>query len=130
MPSQPLPCCWANAGHIEMVSINRVDQAVLLLRERLERLAMRRGMASNRSASPTRPDMIDPLSAVRTLGDRGTFTQAEIRRALVKALLADALGSKLATTLEFQALSDQVADILEDSTAGQALLARAIKELG
>lgn len=112
-----------------MVSIGRVDQAVLLLRERLERLDAQRTKGGSRTDGAKRSDIVDPLREVRALGDRGTFTAAEIRRALVRTLLGDALGPRLATSLEFQALSDQVADILEGSEAGRDLLARALQEL-
>jgi len=112
-----------------MASIGRVDQAVLLLRQRLERLDAQRTKGGSRTDGAKRPDIVDPLRAARALGDRGPFTAAEIRRAFVRTLLADALGPSLVTSLEFQALSDQVADILEGSEAGRDLLARALQEL-
>jgi hypothetical protein len=112
-----------------MTTVNRIDQAMLLLKERLRRLQERASDTAAKPGSATRTDKADPLLPLRQLAARGSVTQGELRRALVRTLLTDSLGEELGGSLEFQALADQVVRIVEDSEAGRALLARALEEL-
>ena len=111
-----------------MSSINRIDQAVLLLRARLESLGRRNG-GVNPSLSATSA-AIDPLAGVRALTRQGQVPVEELRKAMVRLLLAEAFGEKLSGSLEFDSLADQVVHILEGSDAGRDLLMRALAELG
>lgn len=112
-----------------MASINRVDQAILLLKDRMRRLQERTGSAAARTGSAQRGGKADPLVPLRKLVGEGRIGEGELRRALVRTLLADSLGEELVGSLEFQSIAEQVASILEDSDSGRALLASALKEL-
>jgi uncharacterized membrane protein YebE (DUF533 family) len=107
-----------------MTSIGPVEQAMLLLKERLRRLGEQPGTANKREAASA-----DPLAPVRALARHPRKADDEVRKALVRALLADALGPGLATSLEFQKIADKVARMLEESDVGQRLLSDAVREL-
>lgn len=110
-----------------MSSITRIDQAVLLLRDRLKRLNERASPARSSQAHPT--GRSDPLVSLRQLVQQGGIAPDELRKGLVRTLLADSLGQELADSLEFQSISDQVLRILEGSDAGRALVEKALSEL-
>lgn len=112
-----------------MSSISRIDQAVLLLRDRLDKLGASKGAAPGARVTGIKPSGLDPLAPIRGLAQAQVSGQ-ELRKALVRLLLADALGQEVVGSLEFQSIADQVTDILENSEAGQELLLRALQELG
>jgi len=112
-----------------MTAINRVDQAILLLKDRLGRLQQRAAGQTAATRGKTTGGKADPLASLQQLVRRGGITQGELRRALVRALLADAMGEQLIVSLEFQSTADHVLGLLEDSEAGRALLADALTEL-
>lgn len=78
-------------------------------------------MESRRHARPQRRS--------RQLAQQGRIEPDEMRKALVRTLLADSLGEDVAGSLEFQSISDQVLRILEESDAGRALMVRVLDEL-
>ncbi len=113
-----------------MTNISRVDQALLLLKDRLRRVQERGGKnASATSASASRAANFDPLASVRSLARQGQVSEQNIRRALVGGLLTDALGEELVATVEFQSLVSHVLRILEDSEDGRQLLAASTTEI-
>lgn len=112
-----------------MTSVTRIDQAVLLLRDRLKRLNERSAVSSSASARQARSSRVDPLVPLRQLVQQGRIGQEELRKALVRTLLANALGEELADSLEFQSISDQVLRIIEENGACRDLLAKALGEL-
>jgi hypothetical protein len=109
--------------------IGRIDQAVLLLQDRLEKLARRDGTAAGQIMRGQAADA-DPIEQLRGLRQSGRLAPDELRRALVRSLLADTLGTTLAGSLDFQALSDQVSDMLSEHEEGRALLDRALEDMG
>ena len=114
-----------------MTSLNRVDHAVLLLKERLRKLgegSVKRDAAATGSA--TRAETGERLAPIRQLLRQRDIGEHELRRAFVMALLAESIGEGLATSLEFQAVSDQITRLIEDSDGGRDLLERALSELG
>lgn len=112
-----------------MASIGRIDQAVLLLQERLARLGNRKGEAASEIESGRVADT-DPVRQLQALSRRGQLAPDELRKALVRALLADTLGNALGSSLEFQGVADDVAKILAENERGRELLDHAIAELG
>jgi hypothetical protein len=112
-----------------MSTVSRVDQAILLLQDRLRRLQERSPGAAAKASTATRREKADPLVPLRQLARRGGIAEGELRRALVRILLADSLGEELVGSLEFQSVAEQVARILEGSDAARALLAQALTEL-
>lgn len=112
-----------------MTTVNRVDQAILLLKERLRRLDGRTAGGAAKAGAAARGSTADPLVPIRQLARRGGIADRELRRALVRTLLADSLGEELVGSLEFQSVADRVTQILEDNDAGRALLVRVLAEL-
>jgi hypothetical protein len=113
-----------------MTQINRVDQAILLLKERLKKLGERKGPEGRSAVGAARTDSEHRLAPLRQLARQGNIAEQDLRRAFVRTLLADSLGEDLANSLEFQALANQVTQLLEDNEQGQDLLNRALAELG
>lgn len=114
-----------------MTSFNRVDHAVLLLKERLRKLSENKGRrASGAASSATRTESDNRLTPIRQLKRQRDIGDQELRRALVRALLADSLGEELTTSLGFQAVADEVVRLIEASDGGRDLLERALAEMG
>lgn len=113
-----------------MTQISRVDQAILLLKDRLGKLGERKAGAARGGAAAARPDAENRLTPIRHLARQGEIEERDLRRAFVRTLLADTLGEELATGLEFQAIADRVTVMLEEDEAGRDLLNRALAELG
>jgi hypothetical protein len=109
--------------------IGRVDQAILLLKERLRRLGERKSKSVHGNAAAARPESESRLEPIRQLARQRDIGERDLRRAMVRTLLADALGEQLATSLEFEAITARVTTLLEDSEAGIDLLDRALAEL-
>lgn len=113
-----------------MTSPVRIDQAVLLLRDRLRRLNAKEGSAPASQSGKARAGHADPLVPLRQLVRQGRIGKEELRKAFVRTLLGEALGEELLNSLEFQSISDQVLNILENSEAGRELIEAALAELG
>lgn len=112
-----------------MTQISRVDQAILLLKERLRKLGQDGAGRTQSGASAKRAESENRLAPLRQLAAHGDIPERELHRAFVRTLLADSLGEELATGLEFQSIADQVTRMLEDSESGRDLLNRALAEL-
>jgi hypothetical protein len=112
-----------------MTAINRVDQAILILKDRLDRLNRRTAGPAAGTRGKAGEGGADRLAPLQQLVRRGGIAQEELRRALVRTLLADAMGDRITVSLEFQSVADHVLRLLEDSDAGRALLADALAEL-
>lgn len=113
-----------------MTSIGRVEQAIILLKDRLRKLDERGRAAGTGSGAVQHSGETDALQSLRELVRLGQIDEHELRRAFVRTLLADALGEELVGSIEFQSIADQVSRMLEDSEAGSELMARALSELG
>lgn len=117
-----------------MTNIGRVDQAIVLLKDRLRQLNARGGQSASANSAgasaASQAARADPLQSLRELVRRGQIDQREIRRAFVRTLLADSLGEGLVGSIEFQSIADEVSRLLEESEAGRALLDSALVELG
>jgi len=113
-----------------MTSPVRIDQAVLLLRDRLRRLNTKDGAATSARAGKAQTGRGDPLVPLRQLVQQGRIGEEELCKAFVRTLLSESLGEELLGSLEFQSISDQVLQMLESSDTGRVLLATALAELG
>ena len=109
--------------------IGRIDQAVLLLQERLQKLGSKGGAKAGQATVGQAADF-DPIEKLRALRKNNKLGHDELGRAFVRTLLADSLGTTLAGSLDFQAVSDQVSKILYESEEGRALINRALTEMG
>ena len=111
-----------------MTNINHVDQAILLLQERLRRLRSgeNSGVAKNgrvQSRTPRPPAQLRNVLAVEGVPPR------QFRRAMIRSLLSDAFGDAVTNDLSFQGIADQVTDILEADPEMATLLDRAIEQI-
>lgn len=113
-----------------MSSVGRIDQAIVLLRERLKTLNSAGGRSSAAQSGIVGTSAGDALMPLRELVCQGRIGQEDLRKAFVRTLLADALGSDVTASLEFQSIADEVARMLENNEAGQNLITRALAELG
>ena len=113
-----------------MTQIGRVDQAILLLKDRLRKLGERKTSEAKTATGTARAESENHLAPIRQLARQGEIADQDLRRAFVRTLLAESLGEELATGIEFQAVADQVTRMLEDSDSGRDLLNRALAELG
>lgn len=109
-----------------MTSVGRVEQAILLIKDRLRKL----GEQSAGAAASSGREAVDPLGPVRMLARQPSCNEEDLRKALVRGLLAESLGPALVTSLEFQNITDKVTQMLEESEAGRQLLADALREIG
>lgn len=112
-----------------MNTIGRVDQAIILLKERLRKLGENKAGQAGTAASARQAEGAGALDPIRQLVQKGQIGEEDLRRALVRTLLADALGEELVGSIAFQSVADQVARIIEDSEGGRELMARAMAEL-
>ncbi|MBN8501791.1 MAG: hypothetical protein J0M19_11630 [Sphingomonadales bacterium] len=113
-----------------MTQISRVDQAILILKERLQRLG-ERGAGGVRSAqTPVRADAHGRLEPLRQLARRKDIAATDLRRAFVRTLLAESFGDEVTNTLQFQEIADRVTKALEENQTGLELIDRALAELG
>jgi hypothetical protein len=112
-----------------MTSVNRVDQAILLLQDRLQRLQERKGAKAERSGGAHRTGKTGALAPVLRMAQQGGLSDEDLRRALVRTLLSGALGAELVSSFEFNSAADQVLRIVEGSEAGRELLMRALSEI-
>jgi len=113
-----------------MTSINRVDQAVLLLRARLEAMGARNSEGHAQSAVASSAGSMDALAPLRALVGQGQLAESDVHKAVVRALLTASFGESLSASLEFHAIADQVTEMLERDEAGRELLIKALRELG
>lgn len=112
-----------------MASVGRIDQAILVLKDRLRRLGEGSGQAAAGVSRSVSAGEANPLVPLRQLVRQGRLSREDLRRALVRTLLAESLGGELAANLEFQSISDRVTRMLEENEVGRQLLDHALREL-
>lgn len=111
-----------------MSSISQIDQAIILLRERLKQA---RKQASGAPSTPIRVQSLSaqPVEQLRRLLSVEALPPRELRRALVRSLLTEALGEAVAHDLSFQSLSDRVATMLDEDEDTRRLIDEAMREI-
>ena len=111
-----------------MTRINQVDQVLLLLRERLQRLERNRASTSRRPGKSSQPTA-RPLARLQATEALEQLSSDDLGRTIVRALLAEELGDGLANDPAFQAVIADVARIIGESDEGRTLMERAAREL-
>jgi len=111
-----------------LTRIGGVDQILLLLREQLQRSDTKRGRRSGAAAALDRVS-VRPLERVRALAALDALEPDELRRTLVRGLLAENFGDALDNDVAMQAVVDDVVRILADTPGGPELIDRAIAQL-
>ena len=111
-----------------MTRIGHVDQVLLLLRERLQRLDRSRSGRSDRGGSARRPTA-PPIARLQAIAAVDALPDHELRRTLVRALLAEEMGEAVASDPAFQGLADEVFRVIDASDDGRALIDAAARRL-
>lgn len=112
-----------------MTSISSVDQAIILLRERLRQVRKQGKSAGAAPSIRVQSRSAQPLDQIRRMLAVESLPPRDIRRALVRNLLAEAFGDAVANDLSFQAIADQVTAMLDEDAETRALLDRAVAEV-
>ena len=112
-----------------MARINNVDQALLLLREQLQRSERSGPAARKRRSGAAREASPRPIDRVRALAALDTLSDDDVKRALVRGLLADQLGDGVTNDARFQQVVDEVVRMLLDAPEGRTLLDGALEQL-
>lgn len=111
-----------------MTRISGTDHVLLLLREQLDRLARKRATQSGKTRSMP-IGTPEPMARLRARAATDGIGEDELKRALVRGLLAQQLGDSIANDPAFETMASDVARMIADSDEGRALLARALAQL-
>jgi hypothetical protein len=112
-----------------MTTIGPIDQAVLLLRDKLQRLNAMTGAALGQAAAAQGTES-DPIQRLRVLQQQGRLNSEELRKAFVRTMLSDAFGEAVASSLQFQEISEAVVKTILSNEHTVALLDKALAEWG
>lgn len=111
-----------------MTNISQIDQAIVLLRERLRQMR-------NQSAAPAsklvkvQSRSAQPVGQLRGVLSMDGVPRRDLRRALVRSLLSEAFGDAVSNDLSFQAVADRVTDMLEADPETAIMLDRAAEQI-
>jgi hypothetical protein len=111
-----------------MTRISNADQVLLLLHEQLDRLARKRSAGSTRARSPS-VGTPEPMARLRARAAQEGIAEEDLKRALVRGLLAQQLGDAIANDPAFEVIAGDVARMIGESEEGRALLDRALIQL-
>lgn len=112
-----------------MTKVGNVDQVLLLLREQLQRSGRGRGTTAKARATQAEASSASPLDRVRALAVLDTLDEEELRRAVVRGLLAEQFGEAVGNDPALIAIVDQVSRIIDETPEGRALMDRALAQL-
>jgi hypothetical protein len=112
-----------------MTRVGNVDQVLLLLREQLQRSGRSRGAASKARAGRAEASSARPLDRVRALAALDTLEEDDLRRAVVRGLLAEQFGEAVGNDPALIAIVDQVSRMIGEMPEGRELMDRAIAQL-
>lgn len=112
-----------------MTRIGNVDQVLLLLREQLQRSGTTRGAAAKAGAAQAGAVSARPLDRVRALAALESLEEEELRRAVVRGLLAEQFGEAVGNDPALIAIVDQVGRIIGETPEGRDLMDRALAQL-
>jgi hypothetical protein len=106
-----------------VTGIGRVDQAVLQLRAQLQRLARER---AGRRAGAERPGP-GALERLRRSRGQSNADEREFRRKFVRALLTEELGEELGNHPEFERISNEVWELLDEDPETRSMMDEAVR---
>lgn len=112
-----------------MTRISQTDQALLLLRARLQEMGRTR-----RAAGPVRKgaDKAAPMTArerLVALGELDGLSEDDRHRLFVRSLMAEVFGVSLANDAKFLSVADDVYAVLSSNDEGRGLLRRALEQM-
>jgi hypothetical protein len=108
-----------------MVQIGNADQVLALVRAQLERMARskRAGAAGKSASSELTPSSNE--SRLQAIGMLSDLPDEEFERVLVRTLLVQEFGEKLANQPNFQAIVDRTIAVLRDDPGTAKLMSDA-----
>lgn len=112
-----------------MTHIGTVDRILLLLREQLRRAAEHGPHAAASTRAGPAPEQ-RPLDRARTLALLDGIDPDQRRKLMVRTLLLQQFGETVGADPAFSGLVSRIADAVRDIPDGDALIDRAIRELG
>ncbi len=112
-----------------MTRIGNIDQVLLLLREQLQRAGRGRDAGRTARAGRGTEATARPLDRVRALATLDTLEEEELRRAVVRGLLAEQFGDAVSNEPALIAIVDEVARMIASSAEGRELMDRALVQL-
>lgn len=107
-----------------MTRITNADQVLMLLRIHLER-----AHRAERKPAKTPSGRPGPLARVQQMTGAEGMSEADLARALIAGLLTEEFGAEFAVEPRFQALVEDVRQIIEHDDNGRALLRDAVTQL-
>lgn len=112
-----------------MTRIGNLDQVLLLIREQLQRTA--RARTASAKARPGQAETLSarPLDRVRALAALDTLEEEELRRVIVRGLLAERFGDAVGNEPALIAIVEEVSRIIGETPEGRELMDRALAQL-
>jgi hypothetical protein len=107
-----------------MTRIANAEQVLLLLRAHLER-----AQRADKKRTRAREGKPGPLQRVQQLANAAGLSEADVTRALIAGLLTEEFGPEFAVEPRFQAMVEDVRQIIDRDEAGRALLKSAVAQL-
>lgn len=112
-----------------MTRVGNVDQVLLLLRARLERGGKRPKPGGASGAGAADSTAISPLDRARALAALDSLGQEEVRKAVVRCLLAEEFGDAIGGDAKLQAMVEDIVRTITEMPGGNSLMVRAVAQL-
>lgn len=107
-----------------MTRITNADQVLMLLRSHLER-----AKKSDRKSATAKQGRPGALERAQQLASTEGLSEADVARALISGLLTEEFGAEIAVEPRFQAMVDDVWQMLERDEIGRVMLQKAVTHL-
>lgn len=111
-----------------MTRISQTDQALLLLRARLQEMSRTRRPAGPQKKHTGEPAPMSARERLVALGALDGLSEDERHRLFVRTLMTDVFGEALANDAKFLAVADEVYSVLAASDEGRGLMRRALEQ--
>lgn len=111
-----------------MTRITNGDHVLMLLQEQLQRIDRGRANRTARTGG-TGKATPRPMARLQSLAALDRLSEEDVRRTLVRALLAEELGEGISNDPAFQGVAEDVFRIMNASQEGRALIDRAAAQL-
>lgn len=112
-----------------MTRISQADQALLLLRARLQELGRSRRMPGLLAKTPSKVAAMLPRERLVALAEFDGLSEEDRHRLFVRSLLADVFGDAFSNDAKFLSVADEVCNVLSSNDEGKVMLRRAIEKV-
>ena len=113
-----------------MEALSNADRFVVLLRQKLSERAKSRSRATTTASVTNRPIGREATRIVAGRVVTAGGKDQQLRRVIVEQLLMERLGAALVNEAKFQAIVDQVAEMIADDPNAGAMLAEVVGQTG